>query len=624
MSLKFLALAVGLLAVAGCTVPVRQQVDALICDRAAHPTDIQPGPLPPHEPAELPPPRLQPEQKPNLVDRLKVPPGVPGGQTPDIKLPAGQPLEVLDQAVKQYFPPLPALGPEPTPQPGPEGRPLSLADLQRLARANSPLLRQAAADVEAAKGTALQAGLYPNPTIGTTGQTTGPGGGPFYGVTASQMIKTMGKLKLAQASAKMDLVNAELAYRRAETDLMAQVRGGYFSVLVARESMRANRSLVYLTDELYRVMVQQLRGGVDVAPYEPMQLGALAAQARASLLTARNAYQLSWRQLASALGLPALPLTEVEGRADMPIPRFDYQKTLARVLSTHTDVQTTSYGIEKARYNLRLAQVTAYPDVSVQAIVQQDATPPNSGPNRVISTLGMSVPVPLFDRNQGGIQQAQGSLVRAVEEPHRVRSDLTARVTEAFRRYDENRALLELYRTEILPKQVHAFRAVVKRHWGGEPEKVSYLDIVQAEQNLLNFVATYLTILGAQWQAVVDVGSFLQTDDLFEHAEGTYPAALPDLEQLLQLPCCHPCTPPVPGAPADLNWISSERTLGQAALPVEETQKKQAPPNPPPPETAPPNPPPVQGTEAPRMLSAPALPASGDVLWTAPGTSRMN
>ena len=50
-------------------------------------------------------------------------------------------------------------------QPGPEGKPYTLADLQRLAAANSPTLRQAASDVEAAKGNLIQAKTYPNPTF---------------------------------------------------------------------------------------------------------------------------------------------------------------------------------------------------------------------------------------------------------------------------------------------------------------------------------------------------------------------------------------------------------------------------------------------------------------------------
>ena len=69
--------------------------------------------------------------------------------------------------IDRIFPELPPLPVEPKVQPGPEGKPYTLADLQRLAAANSPTLRQAASDVEAAKGNLIQAKTYPNPTLAT-------------------------------------------------------------------------------------------------------------------------------------------------------------------------------------------------------------------------------------------------------------------------------------------------------------------------------------------------------------------------------------------------------------------------------------------------------------------------
>src|SRR5436309_3165770 len=70
------------------------------------------------------------------------------------------------QKIARTFPPLPPVGDDQPFPPGPEGRPLTLADLQKLAVANSPLIKQAAARVEEARGNAIQVGLPPNPTIG--------------------------------------------------------------------------------------------------------------------------------------------------------------------------------------------------------------------------------------------------------------------------------------------------------------------------------------------------------------------------------------------------------------------------------------------------------------------------
>jgi cobalt-zinc-cadmium efflux system outer membrane protein len=582
MSFKLRAWLLGLLCLVGCHADpnVRQNVDALICERTQKAHDPQPlaistqsmlgksdrSPMP-HAtivfPADLAPaskaadpvqltsfqtPKDQPVPKTTLDKRLqeKTAPqtGLPGGEAPAIVVPSieGKKKEEIEKIMggiaKKYFPPVASVGPDPGPVPG--RPPLTLAELQQLALTNSPLIRQAASDVEAARGSAVQAGAYPNPTFGVQSATAGPSGGPNYGISFGQTIKTMGKLKLAQAAALMDLENARLAYRRAETDLMTAVRGGYFAVLVAQESIKANRALVLLTDEVYKVMVDQMKSG-EFATYEPMQVAVFDAQARAALITARNGYTLAWKQLAATLGLPALPPSEVVGRIDMPAPVYQYDKLLAHVLTRHTEVLTAAAGVEKARFNLRLAEVTAVPDVTLASTLLQDNL--NGANNRLTFDFSLTVPVPVWDLNKGAIFQARAALLRANEEPHRVRDDLTSRLADAFRRYSENRDILEMYRTEILPKQIQAFRAAVKRHYVEGPVSVAYTDLISAEQNLVSVIGPYVTTVGAFWQAVTDVANLLQTDDLFQLADGqACPAPIPDLEQLLQLPCCHPCS----------------------------------------------------------------------------------
>jgi cobalt-zinc-cadmium efflux system outer membrane protein len=602
MRRRYLTGALGLLVLAGCHSPVQKNVDDLLCGRADARLDPQPPGLAdtaPHMPyaaagkggddsglqrtaaqapgpkgEQLPEPKLLPgEPRSKFLERLAVPPGVPGQQAPPIVMPPWKttPRPAYNAFVEKHFPSLPDVGAEPTAGSSPTGRPLTLADLQKLAFTNSPLLRQAASDVEAAQGTLIQSGAYPNPTFTYLANSHGPSGGPLAGVGVSQTIKTMGKLKLAQAAAEMDLRNAQLAYRRAETDLMASVRSGYFAVLVAQENVRANRALVKLTDELYKVQVQQLKGG-QVATYEPLQQGVYSAQARMGLIVARNSYTMAWKQLAAALGLPGMPPTELAGRIDtLPLPLYRYDTALAHVLTNHTDVKTAENGIQKARFNLRAAEVIAVPDVTVSGTVENDLTQPPPPPISLIGYVNVSAMLPVWDLNKGAIRSAQAALLRAVEEPHRVRDDLTGRVADAYHRYDENRALLELYRRDVLPKQVQAFRAAVLRWYKGDLGYVAYTDLVASEQSLVGVIGTYLTTLGAQWQAVADLASLLQTDDVFQVAEGQLPLPpLPDLEHMLALPCDHPCSPlPQPGLKgADPSWFDA--TILPATPPAEQ------------------------------------------------------
>src|SRR5581483_6150579 len=163
-----------------------------------------------------------------------------------------------------------------------------------------------------------------------------------------------------------------------------------------------------------------------------------------------------------------------------------------------------------------------------------------------------SIPVPIWDRNEGGIIQAQGNLVNAGEQEHLTRDQLSQTLADAFERYENNRLLLEWYRDDILPNQVRAYRGVYERYEkeAGAPRgnPPAFGDVVQAQQTLATTVQGYVTTLGALWQAVVDVANVMQTDDLFQfygEPAPTLPVChLPELAGgLPPLPCAHPCSP---------------------------------------------------------------------------------
>jgi len=596
----------ALLLLAGCLSPVREEIDAAVCDLAAQTLDLEPMAPASRPPGELPTPRKADAEAggdwdagpamppaptpeilpvafqpggPNQPPRLQVPENLPGANAPPIRMPEN---EAERRAyIERLYAPLPDLGPDPQPVPGPTGMPLTLADLQRLALANSPLIKQALADVKAAQGAAIQAGLHPNPIIGYEIDQLGAlGRAGQQGVFVNQLIKTAGKLEMAQRVALEDMHNAQVALRRAKYDLITQVRAGYFGVLVARENVKVTRALSRFTDEVYRVQVEQLKAG-QAAPYEPMQVRVLAMQARNGLVQARNGYVSAWKQLAAALGLPAMPLTELAGRIDMPVPRFEWQPSLARVLSSHTDVAAADIALRRGRLNLRLAQLTPIPDVSLYFAVEKDFT---DTPQLGQANLQIGVPVPIYDNNKGNIIQAQGQLVRAEEQGHQARNSLTSQLSEAFNRYQYNRVAIEYYRRFILPDQVRTYQGVYARYQTERAGKFTspptFGDVVQAQQTLALTITNYITTLGALWTSVVDVANLLQTDDLFQLAEKDHPAPVPDLEHLAPLPCCHPCSPlPDPALKgADPNWPAAEPGSAGQPKPRQPEAKPAAPP----------------------------------------------
>src|SRR6266851_3914508 len=503
MAFRWLACSVGLLLLSGCLYNVRERADEAVCSLAAMPYDLQPktaeerggdkekgrhgdketrkqgdaetgqamdvqttalttpgadatrlasadATLPAgddRQPSAGDDQQSPDKKKPRLPS---IPPEVPGSETPLLS------PKVTPEELQRIYPKLAPLAAAPVALPGPNGKPYTLSTLQQVATANSAQLHQAAYDVVSARGNFEKARAYKNPTVGwnvtpsNDGSTAGAQG-PFF----DQTISTGGKLKLAGAAAEMDLANAELALRRARSDLATQVRNAYFALLVAKETMRVNQAFARFTDDIYRLFIEGHLEVGTVATHEPAALRAQAYSARLAYQQSIQAYIYAWNGLVAAIGLRHLPLTEVTGRVDAFIPYFEYDKVLSHVLRNHTDVLTAANGIDKARYNLKLAQVTPVPDVDFNVSLLKEYSLP---PKQFVHTVTVGFPFPIWDRNRGGIISAQGALGRALEEPHRVEENLTTTLATAYAGYVQNLDALEYYRRYILPDQVTYYR----------------------------------------------------------------------------------------------------------------------------------------------------------------------
>ncbi len=458
-------------------------------------------------------PSLRGQPMPNLSERLTPPPELPGANAAPPLLPPinlnnpEQRSEIVDKLFPNR-PQMPQIAPPADLQRRP---PMTLQQLEDLAIANNPQLVQAAGNITAAEGTAIQVGTHPNPIIGYEADTVGSSFTRDYqGVYAQQVVKTAGKLGLQRAAANMDFMNAQLLLRRTRADVLRQVRAGYFAVLVAQESITINAALARFTNEVYRIQVDQLQFGQATA-YEPAQMRTLAVQARAALVQAQNRYVSAWKQLASVVGILDLPPAELEGRADMPVPTLSYDSLVAQILNMHTDVLAARNLQTQAQLQLRLQQVTPIPDLNLYGTFQQDFTTP--GFARTSYNVQVGVPVPVFDRNRGGILSAEGRLRSAAEQVRTIRNQLCAQLADAFERFETNRIQVQFYREQILPDLARAYRGVYERHQQ-QPDAVGFGDIIVAQQNFGVGIATYITGLNAQWTAVADIAALLQLDDL--------------------------------------------------------------------------------------------------------------
>jgi outer membrane protein, heavy metal efflux system len=440
---------------------------------------------------------------------FELPAGLPGAEAPSLappRFPRDMPFAERYKILQSTYPALSAL---PSTEEQSSKVSLSLADVQRMALAASPAVQRAQCDVDAAYGAVIQAGLYPNPTMGWEADQWQPvANAGQQGGFINQLIKTAGKLSLARQVAGFDYLNAMLALRRAQIDLIYQVRQQYFSVIVARRSVEANRALVQMADEVYSIQMKMLAGG-EAAGYEPLPLYGQAIQARNSLVQSEITYRAKWKQLTTLIGNSDLPPSALTGSAEAPAPDFDFAQAQAVMLEGHTDLLTARNTILQSQTNLTLQKKTRIPDLQTNWVIGHDNA---SGNNQFAVQLGVAVP--LFDRNQGNIHQAQAKIGRSIADLHATEIDLQGRLTDAIGRYEMNRIQSENYRDRGLPAMSRAYRVLIRRYQQ-EPDKVGFSDIVNAQQNLAQALQSYLGNLDAQWQAAVDVVNLIQADDMY-------------------------------------------------------------------------------------------------------------
>ena len=442
--------------------------------------------------------------------RFNIPEELPGSDAAPLVLPPMDPT----QSVEDRRSLADALFPDVVPAevhegPAADSVPLTLATMQQMGVENSPVIRQAAADVEQARGKAVQAGLYPNPTVGYEGDTIGTAKTAGYnGLFFTQEFITAGKLTLAQSVAMNEMRAAQADLRKARIRLASDIRRSYFKVLISQEQLKFNRAIAKLSDEVYRAQIDLVTGG-EAAPYEPLQLRVFAVQARNTVTQSGNALDASWRQLAAAVGMPHMTRQRVAGSAELPVPEVDYN-TLVTMLQRHSDLIAANSRIARSSSNLRLQEAVPIPNVTLYAAFQHDDTTPLSDYS---TNVQLSAPVPVFNRNQGNITTAHAGLVRARQDLSGVNNTLMSQLAETYNRYATNRTISESYRTDLLPDQVRVYRGVYDRFLI-DGESIDFAQVVVAQQTLDQVVTSYLQSLTDSWMATVDLAELMQVDDL--------------------------------------------------------------------------------------------------------------
>ena len=385
---------------------------------------------------------------------------------------------------------------------------LSLRELEQMALAGNPSLRRAAALVAAARGNALQVGLPPNPGIGYEGQQLGSGGlAEQQGVLFSQEIVRGGKLRLNRAVADRERVRLEQEFAAQEQRVLTDVRIAFYEVLLARRQ-------IDLTNELIRIS----RGGAEAvdALFRANEVGradVLQAQleTETSQILAQNAlhrHDSAWRSLAAIVGDPGLPSQPLNGDAAGPAKDFNFQDALARLLTQSPEIGSASVAVDRARLALERERVEPISNVDVQGIVNVIDNGIGGGPD---GGIAVSIPIPVFNRNQGGVARAYHELKAAREALTQLELALQNRLAPVFEQHANARNQVERYHEIILPAAEEALELTQKMYGAGE---TNYTTLLTAQRTYSQTHLNYLDAVRSLRIAEVQIDGLLLSGSL--------------------------------------------------------------------------------------------------------------
>ena len=390
--------------------------------------------------------------------------------------------------------------------PAAETPPLTLPALIDMTVERNPRLAQVGWAVETARGRALQAGLYPNPTLSVSGDELGDAQGPGGIWTApyfQQEIVTADKLGLSRAAALKEVDQAALSVASERYRLFTDVRQNYWEVVTLQRRAAILGDLIGLAEQSVE-NAEKLRKAKLGSDLDVVQLEVDLERYRAELDATTQTLPAAFRRLAASVGVEGLPNAAVAGDLDMPLPEYDLERVRVYVVSIHPDIRAAQVGYERAQLVLRRATVEPIPNVTVGAgYVRQNQ---NRSSDWVIAA---SIPVPLWNRNQGNILAAKAQVGEAVNQVGRVQNDLVGRLATAFAGYAASKQRAEKYKAAILPKAEATYQLSLKAYQGGQFE---YLRVLQAQRSVAEARLEYVRSLGEAWRAASDIAGLMLED----------------------------------------------------------------------------------------------------------------
>lgn len=376
--------------------------------------------------------------------------------------------------------------------------PLSLASATALAEAYSPSVSAARRELEASEAEVRQADLPPNPELAvllederratrtTTAQLNIP-------------LELGGKraARVAEARRASELAQAGLLGARAE--LRARLLAAFFRVLVAQERVKLAGASAELSTRGADATARRVAAG-KISPVDETRARVEQANAELELADARAELQSARQALAAFWGSPELGHAQVEGDLDALPVRADAQQLLA-ALDTAPTLEASRLEWERRKAAIEVERSRQVPDLTLNVGAKR-----SNDTQITQAVVGVTVPLPLFDRNEGRLEAALRRADKAEDDYRAARIRLANEARHAASQLALASASARTLKVTILPAAQQAHDAATR---GFEAGKFGFLDVLDAQRSLLQARVRYLDVVAGAHQAAATLDRLL-------------------------------------------------------------------------------------------------------------------
>jgi len=259
-----------------------------------------------------------------------------------------------------------------------------------------------------------------------------------YAGSISQLIKLAGKrnknIKLAKTGVKL----AELEYFDLMRTLKFELRNTFYKAYFATQSIQVYEDQVKSTESLLKAYEIQLKAG-NIALKDVIRIKSLIINLKAEQANLLNELEDHYKDLRLLCGLEPsanLKLTVAESRVTA-IDQIPYARLLDSARTNRTDLKLAKTDLEYNELNLKLQKAMAIPDVEVSLAYDLKGNYPEK-----YTGIGLKIPIPLFNRNQGEIKKAKVGIDAATSNIKKQELILSNEVFNSYRTAMRNEKLL--------------------------------------------------------------------------------------------------------------------------------------------------------------------------------------